>query len=187
MESRPEMKARHEKELEELKIRQRREHQNLKIATLGMPYGMTEEKVMAHIAGNCVVAGDCHTSESLTVESMTKAFENLQAEFNKHKHPIGELGFFPPAYRTEQLNYEKSLKERGIDNDNKHYGTKTGRFSSSHIPNQSIPRGFVTYQGSPEAFDFGESPKCECGAHKVSGPNCSARMHSTWCPLHGDS
>lgn len=28
--------------------------------------------------------------------------------------------------------------------------------------------------------------KCECGAHKVYGENCSKRLHSDWCSLYKD-
>lgn len=172
-------------EYQKLKMAQLRERRAYKTMALGMDYGMTEERMMAHIA-NSIPA-----SPPPTLRSLQDAFNSLQKEFDKDVKK--SFGIFPDeldaySYAAQDILYREQLKERGIDNNNKHYGTKTGRFSSGFHHIQSMPRSErIVYPGSPFATDFGESPKCECGAHKVQGPNCSARMHSTWCPLHGDS
>lgn len=48
--------------------------------------------------------------------------------------------------------------------------------------------GYYAFNNGPilnkEHGIFPKADECECGSHKTYGTNCSADMHSTWCPLY---
>jgi hypothetical protein len=173
------MKLRHAKELDELKARQRQEHQNLKMATLGFDYGMSEKIVMSHVAGSLP------PGPPPTPESIQKAFDKIKETMNKHVHEA--FGIPKEVLEADDI-YRRSLKAQGIDNENKHYGMDYTKGPSDWSQSALIvqPNGQNVLIKNIGLGDD-SAPKCECGIHKIHGKNASPRMHSTWCPLHGDS
>lgn len=116
--------------------------------------------------------------------------ERQHKEYQQFKAANMANAYGMTSKAAKRAGIDLQLPQSFIDEDNKYmHQIKTYRNKMVLGNKAFITADYGDQEARVMIHNIGDdsAPKCECGIHKIHGNNTSPRMHSTWCPLHGDS